>query len=63
MPTLLGDGEGHTDHRVSASGGFGSSESQTRCMYGCVLYGTWEVQAVDKGMPPAEKGVRPKAVG
>ena len=30
---------------------------------GRTLCGTWEVRAVDEGMPPAEKGVRPKAVG
>lgn len=36
---------------------------QTRCMHGCVLCGTWEVQAVGKGRPPAEKGVRHDAAG
>ena len=42
---------------------FDSSESETRCMHGCVLCGTWEVQTVGKGRPPTEKGVRHDAVG
>ena len=32
-------------------------------MHGCVLYGTWEIQNVGKGMPPAAKGDRHEGAG
>jgi hypothetical protein len=55
---LLGEREGHTRHRANASGVAVPRSQQTRCMQGCVLYGTREVQAVGNGTPLAKKGDR-----
>ena len=59
MPTLLGDGEGHTDHCAIAR-----SEPVPRSLRLAARMDVFcadpkEVEAVDNRMPPAEKGVRP----